>query len=388
MADEETSEATFDPADVRTVEADLLGGWAGYRLGATPRRDLPRLTEVFRDILWTANQYVPAESGSICLGGLPGAEAELVYVAAFGSRAPAIVGARLPEGEGITGRVYREGRAVLLNDVRKDRHFYAEMDERTDYTTRSILAVPIVVVGEPVGVISLFNRLGWKGFRAQDLKLLEVLGGYASNSLLNLADAAHHREVARRDDLTGLRNDRFFHQQLRTELERRENEGGDLSLIFLDLDRFKAVVDTHGHLIGSQVLGEVGRLIARVVDRPGATLARYGGDEFVAILPGAGAQEALAVAESIRQAIAHTVFLAEPGEDGRPALHLRGCFSASIGVASYRDGGFASGGTPDWKSRQRDFIQAADDAMYQAKREGRNRVCLGRSAAAFPSSPN
>lgn len=371
------AEPKESPVPIRTVGADLLAGWAGCRLGPSPRADLPRLPDVFRDILWTANQYVPAESGSICLGGLPGAEADLVYVAAFGSRAPAIVGIRLPEGEGITGRVYREGRPVLLNDVRKDRHFYAGMDERTDYTTRSILAVPIAVGGEPVGVISLFNRLGSKGFRAQDLRLMEVLGGYASNALVNLADAAHHREIARRDDLTGLRNDRFFHQQLRVELERRERDGGDLSLLFLDLDRFKAVVDTHGHLVGSQVLAEVGRLLARVVDLPGATLARYGGDEFVVILPGVGAEDARGLAEAIRGAIAREVFLSEPGEDGRPPLHLQGQFTASIGVASYRDCPFAGESPADWKVRQRDFIQVADQAMYRAKHLGRDRVCLG-----------
>ncbi|HRQ87882.1 MAG TPA: diguanylate cyclase, partial [Bacteroidia bacterium] len=73
--------------------------------------------------------------------------------------------------------------------------------------------------------------------------------------------------------------------------------------------------------------------MGRVVQDERATLARYGGDEFVAILPGIGGEEAVALAETIRREIAETVFLSEPGEDGRPALHLRGAFSASIGVA-------------------------------------------------------
>jgi len=363
--------------DIRTVSPDLIAGWAAQHLAGASSPELPRLTEVFRDILWTANRYVPSEGGSICLGDLPGAEADLFYVAAFGSSAGAIAGARLPVTAGITGRVYREGRATLLNDARQDRHFFASMDEISDFTTRSILAVPVVVGGGTVGVISLFNRLEADGFLPEDLKLIEVLGGYASNSLLNFAAADHHREISRRDDLTGLRNDRYFHQQLRVELETRERDGGDLSLLFMDLDRFKSVVDTHGHLVGSQVLAEVGRLIGRVGDRPGATLARYGGDEFVVILPGVGAAEAVEVAESIRRAIADTVFLAEPGEDGRPALGLRGQFSASIGVASYRDCPFAAGAPADWKVRQRDFIQIADQAMYRAKSLGRDRVCLG-----------
>ncbi|MCH7228883.1 diguanylate cyclase [Haloferula sp. A504] len=372
------SEADPAATEIHTLGTDRLAGWSGRRLERPARDELPRLNEVFREILWTANEYIPSDAGSICLGGLPQADDELVYVAAFGKRAHAITGERLPITEGITGRVFREGTVAMINDPRSDPHFFAGMDEKSDYHTRSILAAPIRLDKDPVGVISLVNRLGMDGFREADRRLLGVLCGYASNSLLNLADAAYHREIARRDNLTGLRNDRFFHQQLRVELEARERSGADLSLLFLDLDRFKRVVDTHGHLIGSQVLAEVGQLIARVVTQPDATLARYGGDEYVVILPGADAAAGVATAESIRQAIADTVFLSEPGADGRPALNLKREFSASIGVASYRDCSFATHPPADWKTRQRDFIQIADEAMYRAKREGKDRVCAGR----------
>ena len=98
--------------------------------------------------------------------------------------------------------------------------------------------------------------------------------------------------------------------------------------------------------------------------------------EFVAILPGFEASAAVDAAEAIRREIATTTFLATPGGDGRPALHLKGAFSASIGVASYRDCGFDPA-PEDWRVRQRDFIEVADRAMYRAKAEGRDRVCLG-----------
>ena len=377
MASPVPSETDPTATEIHTLGAERLAGWSRQGLDRPTRDELPRLNEVFREILWTTNEYIPSDGGSICLGGLPEAEDELVYVAAFGKSAHAITGERLSITEGITGRVFREGTVAMINDPRSDPDFYAGMDEKSDYHTRSILAAPIRFDAEPVGVISLVNRLGSDGFRDTDRQLLGVLCGYASNSLLNLADAAYHREVARRDDLTGLRNDRFFHQQLRVELEARERRGDDLSLIFLDLDRFKRVVDTHGHLIGSQVLAEVGQLIARVVTQPDATLARYGGDEYVVILPGADADAGAATAEAIRQAIADTVFLAKPGDDGRPALNLKREFSASIGVASYRDCPFPADPPDDWKIRQRDFIQVADEAMYQAKREGKDRVCVG-----------
>jgi GAF domain-containing protein len=277
----QSSAVLSSPADAaeRTIDRELIAGWAEQRLVQPSRADLPRLTEVFKNILTTAKKSVTAESGSICLIGLPCADEDLFYVAVFGNRADQIMGTRLPVSEGITGRVFREGRATLINDAQKDRHFYAASDERSAYTTRAILAVPILIEGAPCGVISLFNRPDNKRFTKRHLRLLEVLAGYASNSLLNLADANHHREIARRDDLTGLHNDRFFHRQLRVELEARDETNADLSLLFLDLDGFKAIVDTHGHLDGSQVLAEVGRLIARVVPDPAATLARYGGDD-------------------------------------------------------------------------------------------------------------
>lgn len=366
-----------DDTSIPTLAPELIGAWASRRLVRPAGPELPRLTAVFRDILWTAQQYVPSESGSICLSGISGSDDALVYVAAFGSESASIIGRCLPADRGITGRVFRDGQAVLHNAARDDRDFYSAFDDLSHYTTRTILGVPVAVAGETVGVIALFNRLGDEGFREEDRKLLEVLSGYASNSLLNLADAFHYREAARRDDLTGLRNDRFFHQQLRVELERREEDNGDLSLLFLDLDRFKAVVDAHGHLVGSQVLGEVGRLLAKVITDERATLARYGGDEYVAILPGMDRTEAAVTAESVRRAIAATTFLDEPGEDGRPALSLRGAFSASIGVASYRDCAFPNGPPEDWRVRQRDFIEVADQAMYHAKALGKDRVWVG-----------
>lgn len=368
---------TASEPSVLTLSPERIGRWAERRLVRPAGSEHARLASVFQNILWTARQYIPSESGSICLSGLSGDDSELVYVAAFGTGAERIVGMALPVSQGITGKVFREGRTRLSNAAYDEEDFYAAFDDTSRYTTRSLLAVPVTVAGEIVGVIGLFNREGDAGFSDADLRLLEVLCGYASNSLLNLSDAFHHRELARRDDLTGLRNDRCFHRQLRVELERREETGGDLSLVFLDLDRFKAVVDTHGHLVGSQVIAEVGHLIGRVVQDERATLARYGGDEFVAILPGIGGAEAVELAETIRQEIAETVFLAEPGEDGRPALRLRGAFSASIGVASYRDCGFADGAPADWRVRQRDFIEVADQAMYRAKALGRDRVCLG-----------
>lgn len=365
-------------SEVSTVAPDLLGLWVSQRLQEPHKRQDPRLTEVFQSILWAANEYVPSQCGSICLGGFAEWVGELVYVASFGESSSLIPGTRLPVAQGITGKVYRLGRPQIRNDVSQDRNFYQGMDRLTQFETRSILAVPIVFEGDVCGVLSLINRRDKRGFRRQDLRLMEIFCGYVSTSMRNLVDAAFHREMAERDHLSGLRNDRFFYQQLQSELDGCERYGGDLSLIFMDLDRFKAVVDRHGHLVGSQVLAEVGQLLARVVQHPGATLARYGGDEYVMILPGADSSKAVEIAEGVRQAILDTTFLTEAGPEGRPPLNLKGHFSASIGVASYRECEFPTQDCSPGVRRQT-FIRIADEAMYRAKALGKNQVYFGCS---------
>lgn len=361
------------------VAPAVLAAWVDAHTSLSPQRQDPDLRQVFESILWAANQYVPSECGSICLAGFPDAHNELVYVASFGTSSDQIAGTRLQVGQGITGRVYRTGKPQLRNDVSRDRHFFGDIDQRTQFVTRSLLAVPIKFEGTVCGVLSLINRRGKRGFRRHDLRLMEIFCGYLATSLQNLVDAAFHRELAQRDHLSGLRNDRFFHQQLLIELEGCERYGGDLSLIFMDLDHFKSVVDTYGHPVGGQVLAEVGRLLAVTVAHPGATLARYGGDEYVALLPGADAEKALSIAEAIRQAVAETTFLTEPSADGsRPALNLSGQFTASIGVASYRD---CELGDAAMAVRRQLFIRIADEAMYRAKRLGKNQVSLGREVA-------
>lgn len=365
--------------EVATLSPAVLSTWVEQRFHGHHNRRDPQLHEVFESILWAANQYVPSECGSICLGGFPNAPDELVFVASFGDGADQIPGTRLRIGQGITGRVYKTRRPQLRNDVSRDRNFYAGVDQRTQYVTRSILSVPIVFEGEGCGVLSLINRRGKRGFRRHDLRLMEIFCGYLSTSIRNAVDSSFHRELSLRDYLSGLRNDRFFYKHLLSELEGCERYGGDLSLIFLDLDHFKTVVDTHGHLVGSQVLAEMGGLLSRTVDHPGCTLARYGGDEYVVVLPGADAQRALAVAEEIRKAVADGVFLTEPGIDGRPPLNLKGHFTASVGVASYRDCQFSDAGPEvDLEARRQQFIRIADEAMYLAKHRGKNQVCMGR----------
>ena len=140
-------------------------------------------------------------------------------------------------------------------------------------------------------------------------------------------------EYAKRDNLTGLFNDRFLHSALEHAVAVCRKSEQDLSLLFLDLDYFKRVNDTHGHLAGSQVLREVGHLLRRRIPEPEVIVARYGGDEFVVACPESGREEALQLAESLRLELSRTEFCRRPGEIQPTPLHLTG-LTWSIGVAS------------------------------------------------------
>ena len=158
------------------------------------------------------------------------------------------------------------------------------------------------------------------------------------------------------DDLTGIFNHRFFIQQLNMELERRKRYPSPLSLLMIDVDFFKHYNDTNGHLAGDEALKGTARLIQRAV-RQTDIVARYGGEEFVAILINAGRETAWEIGERVRRSIAETHF---PNEHRQPNEKL----TVSIGVATYSP----SLATPA------NLLRAADDALYRAKKGGRNRI--------------
>jgi diguanylate cyclase (GGDEF)-like protein len=192
----------------------------------------------------------------------------------------------------------------------------------------------------------------WTELRLRLALAERALGWRQELRLTREALATHHTH----DDLTGAWSRTAVLQTLETELARAAREDGALSVLMVDLDHFKHVNDTHGHLVGDAVLCEAARRMSESV-RPYDQVGRYGGEEFLVVLPGCGLDEAGRLAERLREDVANLVV---EGRSGPVQVTL------SIGAASCKGGG----------REAEALIRAADDAMYRAKRAGRNRVAL------------
>ncbi len=164
-----------------------------------------------------------------------------------------------------------------------------------------------------------------------------------------------YRQLSIHDSLTGLYNTRHLYYAMETLVAKSKNQGLTFSLIFLDIDNFKRVVDTHGHLYGSQVLAEVAQTIKHCIVEPAYAVA-YGGDEFVVVLPGFNYDQVLEKAEEIRLKMANTVYLPLVSD----GVHLQ----ASFGVSTY----------PDDASDIQAMLATADKAMFHVKTSGKNAV--------------
>jgi diguanylate cyclase (GGDEF)-like protein len=342
----------------------------------------PDIARVFRQILQKAAELVPSQGGAILLDDPlekngPDGEGQLHFVAGFGEPSRDLIGSSIPARGGVAGHVYRTGTAHLSVTTEEDETFLPEIDAITGFATESMIAAPILIGTTVCGVIELRNRTNGRPYDAHDLLILEVFASYTASSLQNALEARHAQELAKIDDLTGLYNDRYLHVRLREELAHSAATGAPCALIFMDLDHFKPVNDEHGHLVGSQVLREVGYLLRRATAGFDAILARYGGDEFTIVLPGRTAEAAEELADRLRTVIAGAVFMSRSYGPDLPALHLRNAITASFGVADTLDGSHAEG--VDSAVR---LIREADQAMYAAKAAGRDRVVI-----ATPHSP-
>jgi diguanylate cyclase (GGDEF)-like protein len=219
----------------------------------------------------------------------------------------------------------------------------------------TVVLTPMVAEGCLIGCLVLVStqHLALNQNQRRALELLAAQGAIAVvHSRLN--DQAHERAVT--DGLTGLSDHRHFYEQLELEMVRAERYDLPLSLLLLDIDHFKLYNDREGHRAGDQVLRRLGGIL-RAVARETDVVARYGGEEFAIILPHTGAEDALAFAERVHGEVESELF---PRGELQPSGHV----SVSVGVASW----------PDHARTVEGLVESADQALYRAKREGRDRV--------------
>jgi diguanylate cyclase (GGDEF)-like protein len=258
----------------------------------------------------------------------------------------------------IANWVMQRGEEFVSANLRDDHRLH-------DPAVGAVMAFPLSCRGRRVGALMGLDRMASAReprMSASMLRAVRVLLEPASVAIDNGLLLKRAEALSVTDDLTHLYNSRYLNTVLRRETKRASRSGRPLSLLFIDLDGFKGVNDTHGHLAGSRALVEAAAVI-RGSARETDVVSRFGGDEFALVLPDTGGEGAFAVGDRIRERLAAHVFLASDGL----AIHL----TASVGVATL----------PDVAASADELIAAADRAMYAVKDSGKN----GIQAASEPA---
>ena len=280
---------------------------------------------------------------------------EMTFEIAVSPAAERLKGLRLKKGEGIAGWVAEHGEPLLIENATEDKRFSSQVDEATSYSTKSIICVPLKSKNRILGVIELINSDEEGIFTEGDVPILTTISDYVAIAIENALYFEKINQLIITDDLTDLYNSRHFNELIDYELERARRYSNSLSIVFFDLDFFKSVNDTHGHLVGSRILSEVGALVKKYTRRVNLA-ARYGGDEFVMLLPSTDKKGAIKMANDLLEIIRENLFKAD---DGTP-INL----TASFGVSTF----------PTDADSKTELVRLADKAMYAVKDSGRNGV--------------
>src|ERR687887_625363 len=262
------------------------------------------LDSILQTIMDKMAEYFRPENWSLLM--VDEEKNELYFAIAVGDAAEALKNGRLKVGEGIAGWVAKHGERLIVADVYTDPRFAKRIDEMTEWETRSIICVPLRSKHRVLGVIQLVN-VDMAGFKDDEVFFLQSLCDYAAIAIENARAVEKIQELTITDDVTGLYNARHLYKTLEAEVYRSARFGYEFSVLFIDLDHFKRVNDTYGHLVGSKLLSEIGYLIKaqlRLID----FAFRYGGDEFVVLLPQTGKDQALVGAKRLRDTLRTSTF--------------------------------------------------------------------------------
>ena len=264
------------------------------------------------------------------------------------------LGRRIAVGSGVLGKVARTGVSALVQNAGPGQ-LAGVLPE-----SRAVLCLPISYGETLLGVLNVESR-DESAFAPQDVLILNTLADLLATALHNSFVFQKLQQQSITDGLTGIKTRRFFYEALSSEWRRASRSGRAFSVVLVDLDKFKEVNDSLGHLEGDLVLARVGRLLEQKC-RQSNVVARYGGDEFIILMPETGIEQAQVLAERLRLWLATDPMLEEH--------HITGSF----GVASFPVHGFS----------MEELIRVADAGMYAAKRAGGNQVSTSDAFGAGP----
>jgi diguanylate cyclase (GGDEF)-like protein len=316
------------------------------QLGKTLTAELDS-EHLFGKILEKVSELLPAENWSLLL--VDEETNELRFELSVDLVPEMVKDVRLRMGEGVAGKVALEQKPMIVSDASQCEFFTDRVDRLSGVVTQSIVCVPLVFGGKSLGVIEVINP---SNLERNPLPLLSIIADYAAVAVENMKRYRRIQNMAIRDNLTGLYNTRYLYSALLDLVARNEHP---FSLVFMDMDNFKRIVDTYGHLKGSQALQEVARTIRACLEEPAFGVA-YGGDEFVVVLQGYDKNRALGKAEEIRNRMKDTLYLTGHGHE----VVLR----ASFGIAT----------CPEDAVNVSGLLALADRAMFRVKEGGKDAV--------------
>jgi len=325
--------------------------------------------------LITAGEEREKTFSTVLSCGLEVLEAEAVFLIAFEGSTIAKYAKRWQESgkegsmekydlagdKGIVRWVMMEGRPVMIPRVSDEPRFEEAADTLPGLSSRGCICAPLKARQAVLGVLIAVNKRDGASFSESDLSVLSVLANQTAIAIENADLYKRVEQLAVTDELTQVYNFRYLKTALRRELDRAVRFHEVFSILMLDVDNLKAYNDRFGHLRGSTVLKQVAyaiKMTARSIDY----VAKYGGDEFLLILPHTPKEGALVLAERVRMAVASQAF---------PEV-LSGDITCSVGVSTYPEDGETVG----------DIIESADNALFGAKHEGKNRVVCARDGQA------
>ncbi len=282
---------------------------------------------------------------------------DLYYAIAVGEDSASLRGLRVPLGQGVAGWVASTGNPLVVPNVSLDPHWSTFARNHPDLDIHSIACVPIRSGENTLGVIQLLNsKLDL--LSEYSISFLRILCDYAAIAIQNSRSMKLIQELSITDDCTGLFNARHLYTLLDAQVALTQaGEPVPFSLVFLDLDYFKSINDTHGHLVGSRLLAEVGGVLRRAIG-PENSAFRYGGDEFVLLMPGFTKEAAIELTQDLHANLRGNNFLTGEG------LALR--ISGSFGVATFPEDG----------ASVHAILRSADSMMYEVKNTTRDDVAV------------